>query len=56
MTAGGIKGDKTYNKPVNCPVCGMNLVRQPSLHQKIKYILPHLRYGIGANGWQCGRR
>ncbi|SFP54857.1 Cu2+-exporting ATPase [Parafilimonas terrae] len=34
------EGDKTYDKPGNCPVCGMNLVQQPSLHQKTKYTCP----------------
>ena len=27
------EGDKTYDKPGNCPVCGMNLVEQPSLQK-----------------------
>lgn len=25
------EGDKTYDKAGNCPVCGMNLLKQPSL-------------------------
>ena len=25
------EGEKTYDKPGNCPVCGMDLVEQPSL-------------------------
>lgn len=27
------EGDKTYNEPGNCPVCGMDLVEQPSLQK-----------------------
>src|SRR5665213_1277271 len=27
------EGDKTYDKPGNCPVCGMDLVEQPSLQK-----------------------
>lgn len=34
------EGDKTYYKPGNCPVCGMNLVQQPSLAKKTKYTCP----------------
>ncbi len=26
------EGDKTYDKPGNCPVCGMHLVKAPSAH------------------------
>ncbi len=34
------EGDKTYGKPGNCPVCGMNLVEQPSLQKSIQYTCP----------------
>lgn len=34
------EGDKTYDKPGNCPVCGMDLVEQPSSKKKIKYTCP----------------
>ena len=29
----GCEGDKTYNEPGNCPVCGMDLVEQPTITQ-----------------------
>ncbi len=34
------EGDKTYDKPGNCPVCGMDLVKQPSLKKANKYTCP----------------
>jgi Cu2+-exporting ATPase len=34
------EGDKTYDKPGNCPVCGMNLVKQPVLQKIARYTCP----------------
>lgn len=34
------EGDKTYDKPGNCPVCGMDLVEQPALKRIVKYTCP----------------
>ena len=34
------EGEKTYDKPGNCPVCGMDLVEQPSVNKKIKFTCP----------------
>ena len=34
------EGDKTYEKPVDCPVCGMDLVEQPKLVNVLKYTCP----------------
>lgn len=34
------EGEKTYNKPGNCPVCGMDLLKQPSLQKTTKYTCP----------------
>lgn len=34
------EGDKTYDKPGNCPVCGMDLVQQPSVKIAAKYTCP----------------
>ncbi|NCI46700.1 heavy metal translocating P-type ATPase [Sediminibacterium soli] len=34
------EGDKTYDKPGNCPVCGMDLVQQPSVKKAAKYTCP----------------
>lgn len=34
------EGDKTYDKPDSCPVCGMNLVEQPSIKKTSKYTCP----------------
>ncbi|MHB1179752.1 MAG: heavy metal translocating P-type ATPase, partial [Daejeonella sp.] len=34
------EGDKTYDKPGNCPVCGMDLVQQPSVKKATKYTCP----------------
>lgn len=34
------QGDKTYDKPGDCPVCGMDLVMQPVLKQATQYSCP----------------
>lgn len=34
------EGEKTYDKPGNCPECGMDLVEQPSLMKKYQYTCP----------------
>lgn len=34
------EGDKLYDKPGSCPVCGMDLVQQPSLQQTAAYTCP----------------
>lgn len=34
------EGEKTYDKPGDCPVCGMDLVEQPSLAKKTEYTCP----------------
>jgi heavy metal translocating P-type ATPase len=34
------QGDKTYDKPGDCPVCGMDLVQQPALKQAVQYSCP----------------
>ena len=34
------EGDKVYDKPGDCPVCGMDLVKQPNLVQEVKYTCP----------------
>jgi P-type Cu+ transporter len=34
------EGDKTYDKPGDCPVCGMDLVEQPSVYKKVQYTCP----------------
>jgi Cu2+-exporting ATPase len=34
------EGEKTYDKPGNCPVCGMDLVEQPSFRKKVSYTCP----------------
>jgi len=34
------EGDKTYDQPGNCPVCGMDLLKQPSLKKDTKYTCP----------------
>ena len=35
------EGDKTYDKPGDCPVCGMDLIEQPSVSRKpAKYTCP----------------
>jgi P-type Cu+ transporter len=37
----GCEGDKTYDEPGNCPVCGMDLIEQPTLAQtSSKYTCP----------------
>ena len=34
------EGDKTYNKPGNCPVCGMDLLEQPKAVTEVQYTCP----------------
>src|SRR3546814_16311374 len=34
------EGDRTYDKPGHCPVCGMDLVQQPALKTATKYTCP----------------
>lgn len=34
------EGEKTYDKPGDCPVCGMDLVQQPALVQNTQYTCP----------------
>ena len=34
------EGDKVYDKPGDCPVCGMDLVKEPSHNQPTKYTCP----------------
>lgn len=34
------EGDKIYEKAGDCPVCGMDLVQQPSTNQVVKYTCP----------------
>jgi len=34
------EGDKVYDKPGDCPVCGMDLIKQPSSIQKTQYTCP----------------
>lgn len=34
------EGEKTYDKPGNCPVCGMDLVEQPSVKKIVQYTCP----------------
>ena len=35
------EGDKVYDKPGNCPVCGMNLEKLPSVQSKnVQYTCP----------------
>lgn len=34
------EGEKTYNRPGSCPVCGMDLVEQPASDRKIMYTCP----------------
>ncbi|SEA62907.1 Cu2+-exporting ATPase [Arachidicoccus rhizosphaerae] len=34
------EGDKTYDKPGNCPVCGMSLVKKPALQKVTRYSCP----------------
>ncbi|PTB93105.1 ATPase, partial [Marivirga lumbricoides] len=34
------EGDKTYDKPGDCPVCGMDLVEQPAPKKKAQYTCP----------------
>ncbi len=34
------EGDKTYDAPGSCPVCGMDLIEQPALTSKVQYTCP----------------
>jgi Cu+-exporting ATPase len=34
------EGAKTYDRPGNCPVCGMDLLQQPSVKQAAQYTCP----------------
>lgn len=34
------EGEKTYDEPGSCPVCGMDLLKQPSLKKDVKYTCP----------------
>ena len=34
------EGEKTYDKPGNCPICGMDLVEQPSAKKMVQYTCP----------------
>ncbi|MBI1780608.1 MAG: copper-translocating P-type ATPase [Sphingobacteriales bacterium] len=34
------EGDKLYDKPGNCPVCGMNLEKVPAAAKKVQYTCP----------------
>ncbi len=34
------EGEKTYDHPGSCPVCGMDLVEQPSAQRALKYTCP----------------
>lgn len=34
------EGEKTYDKPGSCPVCGMDLVEQPAARKAAKYTCP----------------
>jgi P-type Cu+ transporter len=34
------EGDKTYDKPGSCPVCGMDLVERPSAKKSVSYTCP----------------
>ena len=34
------EGEKTYDKMGDCPVCGMDLIEQPSLQTKVEYTCP----------------
>jgi Cu+-exporting ATPase len=34
------EGDKTYDKPGDCPVCGMDLIEQPSVKKNVQYTCP----------------
>lgn len=34
------EGDKTYDKPGNCPVCGMDLLKQPALKKSTQFTCP----------------
>lgn len=34
------EGDKTYDKPGSCPICGMDLIEQPAVKSKAQYTCP----------------
>lgn len=34
------EGDKTYDKPGHCPVCGMELIKQPELKKATRFTCP----------------
>ena len=34
------EGDKEYDKPGDCPMCGMDLVQQPILNHNVQYTCP----------------
>lgn len=34
------EGNKVYDKPGDCPVCGMDLVKQPEVKKKVQYTCP----------------
>ena len=34
------EGEKTYTQPTNCPICGMDLLEQPSLLSSASYTCP----------------
>ena len=34
------EGEKTYDQAGDCPVCGMDLIEQPKLSQKVQYTCP----------------
>lgn len=34
------EGEKTYDKPGDCPVCGMDLMEQPAVKKKVQYTCP----------------
>ncbi len=34
------EGDKTYDQPGSCPVCGMDLIEQPALKKSVSYTCP----------------
>ncbi len=34
------EGDKTYDRPGNCPVCGMNLIQDVAAIKKVQYTCP----------------
>ncbi len=34
------EGDKTYDKPGDCPVCGMDLIERPAANRQLQYTCP----------------